>query len=395
MILTIVIFLLILTVLVIIHELGHFLVAKKFGIKVEEFGFGFPPRLFGIKKGETLYSINALPIGGFVKLFGEDEAGGGTLRLRSGQESVGKSADLKRAFFARPASERAAVVVAGVVMNVLLAIIIFYAFLSISNFKTDLLLLGDYKFFGVKQTNYNIEKAEIISAVSPNSPAQKAGMKPPIKILSANDTEVTKASDFIKIVNENKGKTLMVTWQEIKTGVIMSKEITPRSSPPKNEGPLGVGFFPFAVLEYESAAQKVFSGIAHPYNLMSYNLDIMRKIIVFSFEKKTAEPIREGVAGPVGIATLVGAIVGIEDAREMVLQLLNLAGILSISLAFFNVLPIPALDGGRLFFILIEMVIRRKVSQKFEAAAHAVGFAILMALVLLITFNDIIKLLPR
>src|SRR3989337_3867428 len=110
MIITILVFLLILSVLVLIHEAGHFFVARKFGIKVEEFGFGFPPRLFGKKIGETIYSINWLPIGGFVKLYGEDEAGGGT--VKSSKLKV-KSFDLKRAFFARPALQRATIILAG------------------------------------------------------------------------------------------------------------------------------------------------------------------------------------------------------------------------------------------------------------------------------------------
>ena len=133
MLITALIFLLILSLLVLIHEAGHFFVAKKLGIKVEEFGFGLPPRAFGIKKGETMYSINWLPIGGFVKLYGEDEAGSGKISVK--QQAL--KGDEKRAFFNRSVGQRAAVVVAGVVMNTLLAIVIYYAFLFIGNFKTE------------------------------------------------------------------------------------------------------------------------------------------------------------------------------------------------------------------------------------------------------------------
>jgi regulator of sigma E protease len=139
MLVTLLVFFLVLSILVLIHELGHFLVAKKLNIKVEEFGFGFPPRVWGIRRGETLYSINLLPIGGFVKLYGEDDAGGGKVSLpgdSSKKKVVSKnvkhttthklpSTDIKRAFFARSVGQRAAVVLAGVIMNVLLAIIIF------------------------------------------------------------------------------------------------------------------------------------------------------------------------------------------------------------------------------------------------------------------------------
>src|SRR3990172_5705628 len=145
MIITILVFLLLLSVLVLIHEAGHFFVAKKFGILVEEFGFGFPPRMFSFKKGETMYSINWLPIGGFVKLYGEDEAGGGSVKIRNPKSEIRKQ-DIKRAFFARSVGQRAAVVVAGVVMNTLLAIIIFYVYMGVSGFRTELPLLKDHTF---------------------------------------------------------------------------------------------------------------------------------------------------------------------------------------------------------------------------------------------------------
>jgi len=135
---TLLIFLLILSVLVLIHELGHFIVAKKLGIKVEEFGFGFPPKLFSIKRGETLYSVNALPIGGFVKLYGEDEAGGGRLKIPNSKSQIpnGKE-ELKRAFYARSTGQRAEVVVAGVVMNVFLAAALFYIFFNSPGLDKD------------------------------------------------------------------------------------------------------------------------------------------------------------------------------------------------------------------------------------------------------------------
>src|SRR3989344_6384210 len=124
MLITILVFLVILSVLVLVHELGHFITAKLFKIKVEEFGFGLPPRVFGIKFGETLYSLNFLPIGGFVKLYGEDEAGGGKLSLPvdSSQKSVASKKNISRAFYARPIWQRATVIVAGVFMNFVLAV---------------------------------------------------------------------------------------------------------------------------------------------------------------------------------------------------------------------------------------------------------------------------------
>lgn len=387
MILTILVFLIILTVLVLIHEWGHFFVARRFGIKVEEFGFGFPPRAFGIKKGETIYSINWLPIGGFVKLYGEDPAGGGA--VDRGDHT--KVKDIKRAYFARPWQQRAAVGVAGVVMNSILAVLIFYVFLSLSSFKTEISLLSDYKFFGLNQKTVS---QVIISNVSKNSPAEKAGFKQFSEVISINGQEVEDSEAFVNIINKNRGKEVVIVWKDLKTNTKTKSKIVPRVTPPKNEGALGIGFFTLkkAILSYETLPQKIFSGVTHPLNLLFYELDVTGKLIGISIQKKTAEPIGTAVSGPVGIYSLVGDIVRIPDLRERVQQVLNLAGLLSISLAFFNILPIPALDGGRLFFVLIEGVSGRKVNPKFEGYVHAVGMAILLTLLLLITFQDISRI---
>jgi len=407
MILTILVFLIILSVLVLIHEAGHFFVAKKFGIKVEEFGFGFPPRALSFKKGETIYSINWLPIGGFVKLYGEDEAGGGktSLSVSSSKYKVSSikrdkilntkylihNTSVDRAFFAKSVWQRGSVIIAGVVMNSVLAAVIFYVFLGISGFKTELPLLSDYKFFGVHQTNMS---EVVISSIAKNSPAEKEGLKPLTKVVAVNGQKILDSKSFVNIVSLNKGREIEISWSNLQTNEIHKTKVTPRVSPPKNEGALGVGLFSLAtaVLSYETPIQKVFSGIVHPVNLMSYNLNVMGKLIKTSIEKKTTQPLSAGVSGPIGIASLTGSILEIQNIKEKILALLNLIGILSISLAFFNILPIPALDGGRLFFILIEGVIGRKINQKVESLAHTVGMAALLLLMVLITFKDIQKL---
>ncbi len=128
---------------------------------------------------------------------------------------------------------------------------------------------------------------------------------------------------------------------------------------------------------------------------MSYNLNVMARLVQVSLEKKTTEPLSQGLSGPVGIASITGSILEIQNLKEKILQLLNLAGILSISLAFFNVLPIPALDGGRLFFILVEAVTGKKINQRFESMTHTIGMIVLLGLMVLITFKDITKLFIR
>lgn len=391
MIITILVFLLLLSILVLIHEAGHLFVAKKFGIKVEEFGFGFPPRMFSFKKGETIYSINWLPIGGFVKLYGEDEAGGGRIKnLELKIESFFK----KRAFFAKPAWQRAVVIVAGVIMNAVLAIIIFYTFLGMSGFKTDLPLLMDYKFFGVNQTNI---REVVIFSIAKNSPAEKQGLKASTKAISINGQKITDSKNFIDIVNINRGHEIEIVWSDLQNNEIHKTKIISRLNPPPGEGALGVGLSSIstAMLNYETPVQKIFSGITYPVNLMAYNLSAVAELVKVSIEKKTTEPLSQGVSGPVGIASVTGSILEIPNLKEKMLGLLNLAGILSISLAFFNILPLPAIDGGRLFFILVEMTTGKKVNQKFESVTHTIGMIVLLSLMILITFKDIAKLFVR
>lgn len=393
MLVTALIFLLILSVLVLIHELGHFLVAKKLGIKVEEFGFGFPPRALSIKRGETVYSINFLPIGGFVKLYGEDEAGGGRISVRNSKFKTQSFPEKERAFFTRSVGQRASVVIAGVVMNALLAIVIFYIYLFIAGFKAEVPLLLNYNFSSVNQKNVS---DVLVSGVSKNSPAEKAGIKAPARITSVNNITNFSGKEFFEIVNKNKGKEIIVKWIDLKTNQVKTTKIVPRVNPPKNEGALGIRFAVVTTskLTYDTIAQKVFSGITYPTDLALYNFKIMGHLISLSLQQKTAAPLGDSVAGPVGIFSVVGTTLQIQDFKERVAQILNIAGLLSISLAVFNVLPIPALDGGRLFFILLEGLIGKKISPKFESMIHTIGMAVLLALIFLITFKDISRLLP-
>lgn len=362
--------------------------AKKFGIKVEEFGYGLPPRAWGKKIGETIYSINWLPFGGFVKLYGEDEAGSGSIKVPKGTLPT---KEVDRAFFSRSVSQRAAVVVAGVVMNALLAVVIYYIFLGMSGFKTELPLLGEYKFFGVQQNNV---AQIIITGVQKGSPAEQADLPVGSRVLSMNGETFNSSQSFTTFIQENKGKPITINWQNLETNEKGQDTIVPRVNPPEGQGALGVSFYPMetAVLSYETPLQKTFSGFTHPANLMAYQFNVLGKIIGVSVKEKSAEPLGGAVAGPVGIYNVVGTFLAIPDAKERFLQLLNLTGLLSLSLAFFNVLPIPALDGGRLFFIIIEAITRKKVSPKFESMAHTIGMAVLLSLILLVTFKDIFQL---
>ncbi len=387
MFLALIVFILTLSILVIVHELGHFIAAKRAGIRVEEFGFGLPPRIAGFKRGETIYSINWLPIGGFVKLYGEDEAELPT--------SVSSKLSVKSdAFFAKSKSVRATVLLAGVLMNALLAAVIFYTFLTISNFKTEIPLFFDHKFFAVNQVN----KTElIIFKLSDNSPAAKAGIAVPSKIVSAAGKKLESGDEFTKTINDYKGKNIVLELQNLNTLQTYKVQAVPRVSPPKNEGPLGIAFSPTqtAVLSFQTPAEKLFSGVTYSLNMLDYNLEIIGKLIVISFEQRTAAPVGEAVSGPAGIFPVFEQIIRIPNIKERVLQILNLMGLISISLAFFNIMPFPALDGGRLFFVVIEAIIGRRVKPSVEQRAHQVGMAILLGLIVLVTINDIIRVFSR
>lgn len=395
MLLTILVFLLILTVLVVVHELGHYVTAKKLGVKVEEFGFGFPPRVWGKKVGETLYSINLLPIGGFVKLFGEDEAGAGRVELSNNKRKVTKKADEKRAFYARPVWQRAWIVFAGVVMNTLLSIVIFYIFLALSNFTTTLPLLGDFRFIGVHQVN-KVDNRILVDEISAKSPAAEAGMVAPLQLLAINGQKLTNADQVLQLVEGNEGKKITITWQEIKSQKKETAEVTPRVHPPQGQGAVGIRFAPYAIptaiLTYQTVPEKIFSGVIHPVNLLLYTFDTMGKLISISIHQKNFAPVSDSVSGPVGVASAVGQELQQPTMKERILGLLNLSGLLSISLAFFNVLPIPALDGGRLFFILIEGFTGRKLNARVENYINAIGMLVLLALIVLITFKDVMQL---
>lgn len=381
------VFLLILSVLVLIHEWGHFFVARKFGIKVEEFGFGFPPKAFARKFGETVYSINWLPIGGFVKLYGEDDAGGGSVSLKPNE----RVKDEKRAFYAQNVWKRAAVVVAGVVMNAILAVVIFYVFLASSNFQTVLPVMGTYQFIGANQKI--IEGEVVVDKVAKGSPAEKIGLTPKAKIISLNGKKIDSTETIISITAQNKGKTVPIVWIDPVSKKTNTAQITPRLNPPKNEGSLGISFpfspGPYIKISYDTPEQKLFSGFIHTANIMPWQLNVMGELITKSMTEKNAAPVADAVSGPVGIGFAVGSILSIPDMRIAVMQLLNLAGVMSVALAFFNVLPIPALDGGRLFFILIEGITRRKVNQKLEGMIHTAGFVVLLGFIILVTAHDL------
>lgn len=352
---SILIFILVLSILVLAHEFGHFIVARKSGIKVEEFGFGLPPRLIGKQIGETFFSINTLPFGGFVRLHGEQEESGQT--------------DLGRSFLHKSKKVRILVVIAGVIMNFILAI---FAFAIV------------YSFSGIPK---DTGKVKVIN-VSTNSPADRAGIVIGDIITKVGGADVTGSNDFIAKTASYKGKNVTYEIQRKVGGQTntLKVNLTPRESPPAGEGPVGVTITTMEIY-YPPVWQRPFYGIYYGFKDGIF----WGKTIISGLSELAAGIFKgqtpRGVSGPIGIYAVTT-----EASRGGILTLINFIGILSVNLAILNIIPFPALDGGRLLFIVIEWITRKKVSTKVEAMINNIGFFILLALLLIITIGDVRKL---
>lgn len=373
MVSTVVIFLITLLILVVSHELGHFLAAKKFGVKILEFGFGLPPRVWGRRMGETLVSINLLPIGGFVRLFGEDE-------------TAKKVLENKRSFAAKPVLQRMVIVAAGVGINLALAVVLFWVVLIAKGFEENIPLLTPFRFAGVNQAN---ELFVLIAGVSPDSPAAAAGLKQGDRVVAINQTKVESSDQLVNLTRNHIGEKVTLTlvdFGEKRREV----EITPRANPPEGQGPLGIELSSMTIahLSYATNPQKLFSGFTHSYNLTTYSFSILGTLISSSIQQKNLGPVSHSVSGPVGITQIAGTILKTESP---LIPYLNFMALLSLNLGVINILPFPAMDGGRLFFLLIEAIFRRRVKAGVEKWVHTVGMALLIALIILITFSDIKK----
>ncbi|MDA1334665.1 MAG: M50 family metallopeptidase [bacterium] len=342
---TILIFLVIILFLVVSHELGHFLVAKWFGIRVDEFGIGIPPKAWGKQMGETLYSINWLPFGGFVRLFGED-----------GDE------DNPRSFSAQSFWRRSLVVAAGVIANVIVGYLIF-TFLA---------------WFGTPQ--FAVE----VSEIAPNSPAETSGIENGDFIIGFNDGITNPGlEDVMSFIDSKKG--MKATFLIEREGELYEFAAVPRVNSPEGEGSLGVRI---------GIAQKGFERVAWykaPWTGLKRTLTELSNLvegIVFFFGKLLTTGSSPGdVIGPVGIAVVAQEIFSVS-----IIHFLTLIAFLSLNLAIINILPIPALDGGRLLFFVIEKVSGRKISGKTAGVIHSVFFVLLIVLLLWITYKDILLL---
>lgn len=357
---TALIFIAVLAVLILVHELGHFIFAKKAGMRVDEFGLGFPPRLWSIKKGETIYSINWIPFGGFVKILGED----------------GEEKDNPRSFASKSARSRFMVLVSGVLMNFILAVIL----LIIGN--------GIGLRIGIdsQADNTNVKDIQVqVAQVANNSPAENGGLRMLDTIVGfkTNDTtihlnDVKTIQEYISL-NSGKGITILIS----RGGEVIEKTITPRLNPPPGEGPLGISLIQTGLVSYpwyEAIWRGLNdSGILLLNTIYGYWLFIKSLLI--------QGRLLGDVAGPIGIATLTG-----QAARVGFSYLIQFVALISVNLAVLNIIPFPALDGGRILLLGIEKVKGRPLSKKVEMAINSIGFALLILLMLYISVKDVIKI---
>ncbi len=345
------IFVIVLAVLVFVHELGHFIVARRAGARVDEFGIGFPPRLFAWKRGETTYSINLIPLGGFVKIFGEDEA------------------EIKKpgAFGALPISKRAKVLVAGVLMNAILAWVLF----SITAAAGQPTLVDESN--DAQATDIKVR----ILKVKENSPAAEAGFK-------AGDAVVgyTSVGDLQGFIKSNQGREVTIPIE--RGGEILEVKVTPRAEFVEGEGALGVFLGKTGIIKVPFW-QAPWEGLKTT-GLLIAAIFLFVIDLVASVATGGGGEIVQNLAGPVGIAALTG-----EAARLGIVNLLQFTAILSVNLAILNILPFPALDGGRLVFLGIEKLNGKPVNKEIEHATNMVGFMLLILLMIFVTWQDIAR----
>jgi regulator of sigma E protease len=338
-------FLGVLVVIIISHELGHFITAKASGVKVEEFGVGFPPRLFGIKRGETLYSLNAIPLGGFTKMAGEEDP------------------KVPRSLANKSIGTRILVLSAGSLMNALLPLLLF----SIAFMVPHNLVIGEL----------------LVKDVATNSPAIMAGIEPGDRLLSLNEKPLRNISDLHRYTYLNLGKEVSLLIQH-HDSTEEEVQVAPRWKPPEGQGAIGVIVSmenPTTIRQHEPFWKAIPLGIGECIETFVLFKNAILSLLLGA---TTME-----IAGPVGIAQMTG-----EVAKAGISPLLEFAAFLSINLAIINMLPLPALDGGRIVFVLLEWVRRgKRVSPRIEGLVHSIGFAMLIALMLVFTYQDIIRIL--
>jgi len=385
MLITIIIFIAVLSVLVSAHEWGHFFTARRFGVKAEEFGFGFPPRAIGLYKNRfnrwrlvkgtrdwdnldsevdetlrpaakaTIYSLNWLPIGGFVKIKGEN----------------GDDRQAPDSFAAKKIWQRIIILVAGVVMNFVLAWILFSVAYLIGSPQTTSDLGKNARV---------LEQQVIIAAVLPDSVAEKAGLQSGDIVLKINEQIIKTESDLQSLIGAAAGQETNLIIE--RSGEQLPVVVVP-SAKDKERATIGINIFSSGLVSYPfwSALRE------GALTIVWVVQEIFRALGTLIASVFKGIPVGDQFAGPIGIANLTG------QAADLGLSyLLQFMALLSVNLAVINILPFPALDGGRIIFLLFEKIYGRPIKKEVENMVHNIGFLLLMLLVVFITYSDILKL---
>lgn len=369
---TFVIFLLLLSGLVLIHEFGHFLAARIFGVSVEEFGIGIPPRAKSLfRNKETEFTLNWLPLGGFVRLKGEERP--------ESSNKITKYSKQNSHFYAKSRWQRAIILSSGVVFNLLFGILLFSLVFS---------------FTGVPRV---VGERVVVASVASGSPADISGIKPGDVMVRLGGVPIDDVSGFISSIDSKRGSVVRLyvgSLEQDGTLKDTTREVSviPREKPPEGEGALGVSIANIEVYEYDHKPWYLapFYGVV----VGTKEAYFWGKAVVTSLVGMLAglfsgvAPV--GVSGPVGIYKISQ-----EVQRAGVLAFLRFSAILSINLGIFNLLPIPALDGGRLLFLVFEKIFGVKRIGKIERWIHGVGFMFLIGLLILVTWQDILRLIAN
>ena len=365
---SVLIFLGILFVLVLVHELGHFVVAKWTGMRVDEFGIGFPPKLFGIKRGETEYTFNLFPIGGFVKIAGEDGVIEGTDRAVSTDT---------RFFTSKSKWAQAGVLLAGVTMNVLLAWLLFTIAFSVGVRSA------------VSEADASDQAMLTITSVIPDGPAADAGIPAGSVITGAStDTDSLSAltpSAFSDFIATHKGAELTIAYQT--AAGEQTVLVTPETGLITDNGDraaIGVALAQVDIVRRPIGQAILDAGMHTVLSIKEITLGIGR----LAYQSVRGSADFSQVAGPVGIVGLVG-----EASAYGLTTLLTFTAFISLNLAVINILPFPALDGGRLLFVGIEAIKGSPINPRYAALLNTAGFLLLILLMVLVTWNDIARLI--
>jgi len=342
---------LVLGILIFVHELGHFLAAKSVGIKVEKFSLGFPPKMLSKKIGETEYMISWVPLGGYVKMAGENP---------EEESTQGKPWE----FMSKTVWQRAKVISAGPLMNFLLAVFIFWGLL----------------FFEGQREIY--PEKTVIGVVEEGGPAENAGMKPGDEIISVGGEKVSNFEEMAEIIYSHVEEPVVVEWirdeERFKKEIVTKKEkVVNIKGETEYVGKIGIG------PSYSEIKLGLFEAF---WEGLLFALFILWVTIKFVVSLILGQASLKLVGGPIFIAQTAG-----ETAKMGFSNLLSFMGVLSINLALVNILPIPILDGGHLVFLLIEKIKGRPLSVKQRALMQQIGMAFLFALVILVTYNDLVR----